>query len=178
MGAGKTMSRSVYDKKEKGKKGKRRLAVIVLSVFFLYAFLFVLAQGKAEGVLVSASPSSLSSSLPDPQENLSLNYTAPSEVLKTSGSRVIEYTTLAALVSLLCLSIAYGLSVLFSLGWEPSIKSEMAAIVLVVAFAGFCYGGGLIWLLDFLGLDNVYREAFDFLIGVVRQIMEAHMLAI
>ena len=170
------MVEGVDDRKEgskKSKKGKRRFAAIALSVFLLYAFLFVLAHGKAEEVMRSESVSGSESS---PELNLSC--AAPSEVLKTSGSQIIEYTVLAALVSILCLGIAYGLSALFSLGWEPSIKSEMAAIVLVVAFAGFCYGGGLIWLLDFLGLDNVYREAFDFLIGVAKQITEAHMLAV
>lgn len=153
---------------------KKRFAVIALCIFLMYALLFVLAQGKAEVYMVT----DLQTFTQNTADSLNLNYTAPSQVLKTSGSQVLECTVLAALVSVLCLSIAYGISVIFGLNWEMTIKSEMVSVMLVVAFAGFCYGGGLLWLLDLLGLDYIYREAFDFLITVVRHIMEAQILAI
>ena len=153
---------------------KKRFAVIALCIFLMYALLFVVARGEAEVCMVT----DLQTFTQNTAEGLDLNYTAPGQVLETSGSRVLECTVLAALVSILCLGIAYGISVIFGLNWEMTIKSEMVSVLLLVAFAGFCYGGGLLWLLDLLGLDCIYREAFDFLITVVRHIMEAQILAI
>jgi len=153
---------------------KKRFAVIALCIFLMYALLFVVARGEAEVCMVT----DLQTFTQNTAEGLDLNYTAPGQVLETSGSRVLECTVLAALVSILCLGIAYGISVIFGLNWEMTIKSEMVSVLLLVAFAGFCYGGGLLWLLDLLGLDCIYREAFDFLITVVRHIIEAQILAI